>query len=196
MLRRTWSRKTRSAESSSMKPLTLYCHHLHTRLRVPGGRDWLIFTSVPSAAPSPGLAQGWVLSEWSLLPFVCHFSSLSQTSSSLVLASWQLCTELQTDPSVDGESSKAPKPSHRSGCAGAPSLDWPSTPGTVGPHAGHSSGKQRLQTNMLTRDPKRAPSPPCTSVFKNRSKVRCLIVPSVLYQAQHSEEAPTFGQLM
>ena len=48
----------------------------------------------------------------------------------------------------------------------------------------------------LVSGPKRAPSPPCISVFKNRSKVRCLIVPSVLYQAQHSEEALTFGQPM
>ena len=132
------------------------------------------------------------------LPFVCHLSSLSQTFSSLVSASWQLCTELQTDPSVDGESSKVPTPSRRSGCAGTPSLDWPSTFETMGPQAGHRNGKQRLQTSAPTRDPGWAPSPPCTSVFiwKIGPRYSCLIVPSVLYQAQHSEEALTFGQPM
>ena len=94
------------------------------------------------------------------------------------------------------ESSKAPK-SSRCGCECTPSLHWPSTTGTVGPHAGHSAVENRnFKLACQPSDPGRVPSPPCTSVFtwKMGPRYSCLTVPSLLYQAQPSEEAPTFGQ--
>lgn len=53
-----------------MKPLTLYCHHLHTRLWVPGGRDSWSSHLYPQ---HPGLARGWA-TQW-MDPFALHVSS-------------------------------------------------------------------------------------------------------------------------